>query len=64
MILAVGPANDAIFDEQAFQDNCKYIANAGVRDLPNVPCSRNMFLEGSLIFGGFGVPLFKGEQGR
>ena len=34
------------------------------RDLPNVPFSRNMFLEGSLIFGGFGVPLFKGEQGR
>ena len=29
MVLAVGAANDAIFDEQAFHDNCKYIANAG-----------------------------------
>ena len=29
IVLAVGAANDANFDEQAFHDNCKYIANAG-----------------------------------
>ena len=29
IVLAVGAANDANFDKQAFHDNCKYIANAG-----------------------------------
>ena len=42
----------------------KRLPKQTIRDLPNVPCSRKMFLEYSLIFGGFGVPLFKQEQGR
>ena len=35
-----------------------------VRDLPNVPCSAEHSAECSLIFGQFGVPLFKGGRGK
>ena len=34
------------------------------RDLPNVPCSAEHSAECSLIFGQFGVPLFKGGRGK
>ena len=42
----------------------KKISEQGNRDLPNVPCSAEHSAECSLIFGQFGVPLFKGGRGK